>query len=955
MLFSAEIIKDLPESLRDGVVQWAKDMQELGVSIAPKRRSHLAKIIACSDFAATILKREWTWFESNAGCLEEAFGDEDCREFVEALSHDDPDFAGTQSALRRFRNVAMLRILWRDVHGLASLDETLEGLSSLADWMLYAAESTAKRRISKRFGVVRTSVGKESEFVILGMGKLGGRELNFSSDIDLIFCYSDDGESDGSKSLSAHEYFTRLARDVIALIDQPTADGFVFRVDTRLRPFGDSGPLAVSFAALESYLLQHGRDWERYAYIKASTVGVQPSADVLADLQRNIIQPFVYRRYLDFGVFESLREMHAMIAVEVRRRDLQSNVKLGPGGIREAEFVVQALQLVRGGSDPSLQSTQLQPVVPRLVSVRGLNANTATELLSGYRFLRRLENLIQAIRDQQTHDLPDNGPDRDRVCLGMGYADWQALLSDYEQHRDAISNAFSAVALRSAQNEPQAVERFDQLWGTSATTGAWQVAIADSGGGEAALLAVMISEFSALPAAQQLHTIAATRLQRLIPRLVEKVSTLAQPTIALQRTLHVIEKILRRSAYLALLNENQAALTRLVELCGRSQYIARQLASYPVLLDELLDPHSFDMGISKMQLRAELQQRLAQEKGADSEQKMRSIAQHQRAAMFGIAIADFNNDLPIMKVSDGLTWLAEAVLEETLRQAWNDLTQSHGIPQFVEHGETKNAGFGIVGYGKLGGLELSYGSDLDVVFLHDSRAEQQVTNGNKTIDNSVFFARLVRRLVHFLTTQTGSGALYEIDTRLRPDGKSGLLVSNTEAFERYQEENAWTWEHQALLRARAVAGSTAVMACFERIREETLTKRVNLATLRADVIAMRKRMRKQLDHSSSERFDLKHGQGGIGDIEFLVQFLVLREAREQVEVIRYSDNIRQLDALVESGCLKATVGRRLQDIYRSYRARSHHLVLDGKAVLIDQNEQVAERQEVIEQWNVWLS
>jgi len=374
-----------------------------------------------------------------------------------------------------------------------------------------------------------------------------------------------------------------------------------------------------------------------------------------------------------------------------------------------------------------------------------------------------------------------------------------------------------------------------------------------------------------------------------------------------------------------------------------------------VLLDELLDPRHYSDGVTKVDLALELEQRLSGTAGSDSESRIQLIAQFQRAAMFRIAVADFNDRLPIMKVSDGLTWLAEIVLDAALQVAWQDLTERHGAPQYVYDGVTHCAGFGIIAYGKLGGLELSYGSDLDIVFLHDSKGEQQQTDGDKPLDNTMFFSRLVRRLVHFLSTQTGSGELYEIDTRLRPDGRSGLLVSSSEAFERYQEENAWTWEHQALLRARAVAGDATIGREFERIRTETLTDRVRREQLRDDVISMRKRMRKELDNSNATVFDLKHGSGGIGDIEFLVQYLVLKEARSFPDVIVYSDNIRQLDALVATGLLDQEAGQQLQDVYRSYRLHLHHLVLDGKKALCGSEIFRAERNIVESIWNHWLT
>ncbi len=935
------VVTSLPDELQAPVERWLERYEDSA------HATELARLVACSEFAGGVVLRDKAWFIDNVGSFA---GPPDPALLDKALE----DGGDPRQILRRFRNRFMLHVIWREVFGLADLDETLASLSDLADRMLDAATSLAEAALEPRFGCVRTAEGKRVPLVILGMGKLGGRELNLSSDIDLIFLYPDDGATDGRKSVSAQEYFGRLAREVIALLDESTADGFVFRIDTRLRPFGESGPPVVSFGALESYLLQHGRDWERYAYVKARIVGPHPGDDIATDLYRNLIIPFVYRRYIDYGVFQSLREMHAMIAAEVRKRELRDNVKLGPGGIREAEFIVQSLQLVRGGSEPALQSRELQKVLPRLVSMRGLDGDGAEQLRLAYRFLRRIENFIQAIRDQQTHDLPVDDADRQRLCLAMGYADWDALAADLQKHRDAVATQFEQVAFREQSEETPFRKQVEQAWETGSDSATWTALLERGDVRDAAAVAGLLVTFFGEKTTQRVDASSRDRLQRFMPLLVEQVAASDRPALALERTLTIVESILRRSAYLSLLNENPSALERLVDLCGRSHYIAEQISRFPVLLDELLDPRLYTEAVTRADLSQELNERLASEDG-DPEDQMRAIGQFQRSTMFRIAVADFNGRLPIMKVSDGLTWLAETVLEESLRAAWLDLTARHGVPRYEINGVSREAGFGIIGYGKLGGLELSYGSDLDIVFLHDSCGSKQMTDGDKPLDNGLFFGRLVRRLMHFLTTQTGSGELYEIDMRLRPDGRRGLLVSSTDAFERYQEDNAWTWEHQALLRARAVAGSAEIAEEFERIRRDTLMQRVRRDTLRDDVVKMRQRMRKELDRSDKEHFDLKHGRGGIGDIEFLVQYLVLDQAAAHPDVVFYSDNIRQLDALTASGCLEQEVGDALQDAYREYRLRLHHLVLDDQQPLVRADEFAEQRGIVIKTWDAWLA
>ncbi len=950
----AEATAELPQELRRPVEHWFERLNDQhGLSrLSVGHIEPLVRLVACSEFGGTVVLKNWDWFLQNVSSFS---SDADRNTQLHGFFDDsDVDADEFKSQLRRVRNRTLLHILWREVCALADLDETLQRLSELADFTLDVVTRYAERTLEPRYGRVRDNAGQVVPLVILGMGKLGGRELNFSSDIDLIFLFTKDGDTDGARTVSAQEYFGRLARLVIAFIDESTADGFVFRVDTRLRPFGDSGPPVVSFAALESYLLQHGRDWERYAYVKARVVGTQPGLEVRNDLYRNVIKPFVYRRYLDYGVFESLREMHAMIAAEVARRELTDNIKLGPGGIREAEFIVQSFQLVRGGSEKVLQRRELQQVLPKLVNNRGLSANDAEGLRAAYRFLRRLENFIQAIRDQQTHDLPRDVADRARLCLAMDYADWDALQADLENHRATISAQFERVAFRGQSDDRPLREELGRAWKGNAGEAQWSELLRQGGAKTADDLAKRIVSFANSATNQQVDSIAAGRLHRFIPELILEIMETDEPLSALTRTLSVVERILRRSAYLALLNENHAAMARFVSVCGRSQYIADQIAMYPVLLDELLDPRIYSTAVSKADLSAELSERLATGTASDSEAQMHSIVQYQSATMFRIAVADFQGSLPIMKVSDGLTWLAESVLDEALRVAWLDITVRHGVPCYVIDGTRHEAGFGIIGYGKLGGLELSYGSDLDIVFLHDSHGESCVTDGEKPLDNTMFFARLVRRLVLFLTTQTGSGELYEIDTRLRPDGRSGLLVTSIHAFEHYQEDNAWTWEHQALLRARAVAGSAVVAKEFERIRRETLIQRVRRDSLRADVISMRQKMRKELDRSNGTNFDLKNGAGGLGDIEFLVQYLVLSQAKAHPDVIYYSDNIRQLDALAAARCLEPAVSERLQDCYRSYRLRQHHLVLDDRLPLAGAAEFREEREFVAAIWDQWL-
>jgi len=950
-------ILPLPENLQAPANRWFERLAEQGgMHAADDMLPHLARVVACSEFAGNTLLRYWSELEDRLQDLNEPVDQDALRLFADSASDVDDSTDFFKAALRRQRNLRLLHVFWRELAGAASVDDSLQDLSDTADQLLRAATTFAHREMSERFGRVRDAGGREVSMIILAMGKLGGRELNFSSDIDLIFCYSASGESDGRKRLHAQEYFDRLSRQIVQLIDESTADGFVFRTDTRLRPFGESGPPVVSFAALESYLLRHGRDWERYAYVKARIVGSRPLVEVSTELFDELIFPFVYRRYLDYGVFESLREMHAMIATEVASKELADNIKLGPGGIREIEFIVQSLQLVRGGSRNELRNPSLLTVLPLLSGSHELSNDVALSLAAAYRFLRRIENFIQAIRDKQTHELPEDVLDRSRLCLAMGFDNWGALKQMLDEHRAVVTRQFEEIAFRGIREDDAGSlqQRLGDLWKAHATADEWQKELSAANFSDARSIADILFAFRSASVTRKLGSKAAERLQQFIPRLLLLAREKRRPATAVSRSLSVIEKVLRRSAYLALLNENRLAAERLVGLCERSSYISGEIARYPMLLDELLDPRPLTGPLGKLQLQSEFAERSINIDDEDSEARMNSLAQFQRATMFRVAVADFNGELSIMKVSDSLTFLAEAVLEEALATAWRDLIAKHGEPSYVLDGKTNTAGFGIIAYGKLGGLELSYGSDLDIIFLHDSKGAEQTTMGDKPLDNAVFFSRLIRRLVHFLTTHTSSGVLYEIDTRLRPSGRKGLLVTSTDAFERYQAENAWTWEQQALLRARPVAGSAAVGREFDRIRTATLTRKVRIESLRDDVLEMRARMRSELDRSDSTVFDLKQGLGGIGDIEFLVQFLVLKQAREHASVIEFSDNIRQLDALVNCGAVAADTAAELQEIYRKYRLRQHHLVLNDEAPLVDAQQFLGERERISRAWDEYF-
>ncbi|MFO1467262.1 MAG: bifunctional [glutamate--ammonia ligase]-adenylyl-L-tyrosine phosphorylase/[glutamate--ammonia-ligase] adenylyltransferase [Steroidobacteraceae bacterium] len=939
----------LPAALRPKVARWWERVLEDPATadgcrgIEQSRWIALSRCVAVSEFAARTLLRD-------PACLLQLAVSGAPESASPPPEEPGADEAATMRALRRWRQREMLRLLWRDLNGEASGEQTLRALSGLADAAIRAAAAHAVRQLEPTFGQARDAQGGAVEFIVLGMGKLGGRELNFSSDVDLIFLYSEGGETSGPRVLDNADYFKRLGNELIRLLDATTEDGFVCRVDMRLRPFGQSGPLAISLPALEEYLQQQGRDWERYAWIKARPI-TGPAA--YASVFRDCVRPFVYRRYLDFGVFESLREMKAMIAREVARRDLDQHLKLGTGGIREIEFIAQSFQLVRGGSDPRLQNAGILDVLPLLAGTRFLGEQAVEELTEAYFVLRKAENAVQMIDDQQTHSIPAEEIDRLRLAVALGFGEWEPAAARIAAARKVVADHFESLVF----GPPQAKR-------TSADAGAaWFSADAQSLGRELQVRgfepAAAQSAAQALAAYHQsgsyrrLDEAGRRRIRQLIARLVERTVRHPHPDVPTARVLRVLEAIGSRSSYLALLIEQPAAFERLVEVCGISSFLSRQIAEFPLLLDELIDARLFHELPSREGFAAELAARMERVAADDPERQVESLRQFQKAAIFAVALADLTGRLPLMKVSDRLTDIAELILQCCMDLAWRQMGDAYGEPRCGEEaGALRTVRIAVAGYGKLGGLELGYGSDLDLVFLHDSAGEIQQTAGERPIENGVFFLRLGQRIVHLLTMHSTAGRLYEVDMRLRPNGKGGFLMTGIAAFERYQREEAWTWEHQALLRARAVAGDPALRGEFEAVRRRVLSEAVHHATLRTEVAQMRARMRSELSKAQRGQFDIKQDAGGIADIEFLVQYWVLAHAREHPELLDWPDNIRQLDSLAKTGILDQDTADWLAQTYREFRGVLHRLSLEGDGErVVDAAPFEASRQRIRQIWH----
>lgn len=860
-----------------------------------------------------------------------------------ATVHDESQLA---AALRRFRRREMVRIAWRDLAGLADLAETLGDLTDLAEAAVGAALDRLHEEQCRRYGVPRAADGQPQQLVVLGMGKLGGRELNFSSDIDLIFTYPQQGQTDGARSISNEEFFRRLGQRLTKTLAEPTAEGFVFRVDLRLRPFGDSGPLAVSFAAFEDYCQHHGRDWERYAMIKARCIAGDREA---GERLLTALRPFIYRRYLDYHAFEALRGMKALIAEDMERKGMRRNIKLGPGGIREIEFIAQAFQLIYGGREPALRERGIVRVLDTLGATGRLPKEAVHDLQQAYAFLRRVENRLQAWADQQTHHLPDAELAKQRLAFTMGYSDWDALAQELARHTDAVSRQFAQVFGSAAEPESTHADLGETWRGDPSEDRA--LSLLAEHGFEASARAW--NRLRALKTGFSYRTMSPRgreRLDGLIPRVLEAVRTTPQPTATLERILNLLETIARRSVYLALLTDQPPALAQLVKLCAASGWISHHLSRYPLLLDDLLNPAVLYAPLDRRQLAAELDLQLARIPADDAEEMLNALRYFKQAQVLRVAAAEVSGAMPLMIVSDHLTEIAETLLRKVLELAWIDLLPKFGQPRCVVANVERDAQFAIIAYGKLGGIELNYGSDLDLVFLHDSAGARQFTVGPRPIDNSTFFAKLVQRIISLLTTRTGAGDLYEVDTRLRPSGRAGLLVSSFEAFTEYQRHQAWTWEHQALVRTRMVAGPAVLAERFQTIRREVLQRQQDPVALRREVREMRERMRTELDSSTAEIFDLKQGRGGIADIEFMVQYEVLANACHCPDLLIFTDNIRQLDGLERLGILSAADADQLRNAYRGLRRRVHQLKLQEQPAQVSNDVARDERDSVVRIW-----
>lgn len=913
----------------------------------------LGGAFAFSEFIAKTCLRKPAMLKDliDSGDLETPFEPDEYDRRVAAVCREAEDEEQLGIGLRRLRNREMVRIAWRDLSSRCDLFETMSDLSALADACLDHALDFLYRRLCQTFGCPTGAGGASQQLVVIGMGKLGGRELNFSSDIDLILAYPEVGETTGvEKPRPNEEFFTRLSRRLIDVLSKSTVEGFVFRVDTRLRPYGDAGPLVMSFDGMENYYQMAGREWERYALIKGRAV----AGDIAAgDELLERLRPFVYRRYLDYGTFESLREMKNKIERQVIRKGLTDNIKHGSGGIREIEFFGQIFQLIRGGIDPRYQERRLLKVLLVMMKDRCIARQVYEELFSAYIFLRNTEHRLQMYEDMQTHALPADAAGRRRLAVAMGFADWEAFHAQLTDHMDRVHRHFHEL-LSPDVSAPEDDGRIENIWQQPDERERNRQILENAGFGRPDAVLSALDNLRDAAEATDVASHTRERLDRLMPQMLRFTIETDRPAMVFKRLMPLIESVLRRSCYISLLLENPGALQHLVRLARISPWIVSFLSNHPLLLDELLDVRTLYDPLDKAALSAELSERLARVAEDDVEMQMDELRVFKQVNTFRIVAADVTGNLPLMKVSDRLTYLAETVLDAALKLTWRHLVDRYGRPSHLAGAEEGDTGFACIAYGKLGGFELGYGSDLDLVFLHTAKQGETEGGRLKSIFNSEFYARLGQRIIHFLSAPTSTGKLYEADLRLRPSGNAGVLVSHIDGFEEYQRREAWNWEHQALIKARPVIGDETVRSRFAEIREQIIAMPRESEVLKNAVCNMREKMRQAHVRTKPGRFNLKQDPGGIIDIEFLVQYLILRHANARGELCRWTDVVRQLNALALADIIDDLTAHSLKQAYLIYRYFVHRLTLQEKPAVLPERRFRELRRRVRGIWRDYL-
>ena len=908
-------------------------------------RPELKQVWACSDFISNAcISNPMLLVDLLAsGDLDRKYSAEQYADLISRQIGSCADETQLHERLRQVRQREMIRMAWRDLAGLADLDETMGGVSVLAEQAISSSLAHHSKWQSQRYGNPMGSKGETASMVVLGLGKLGGGELNYSSDVDLLFAYDHPGETrkaDGKVGLDNQSYFIKLGQKIITALDQVTSLGFVFRTDMRLRPNGDSGPLVLSFPALEHYYQTHGRNWERYALIKARQVaGTQTSGNELLSL----FKPFIYRKYLDFGAFDSIREMKSMIERELKQSGYSQNIKLGWGGIREVEFLVQSHQLIRGGRETALQTQSLYTAMAGLNRLGVIDDDAMGKLMQGYQFLRNTEHRLQMVADRQTQMLPDDEFAQLRLAWSMGFENWQQYIQQLEVHRSNIQHQFRMI-LDEGENtrgrvtvSTGAQNRLVDLWQGRLDDEQSERVLKENGFASSDAIPHLLKGFRQGRLYQAFSGVERDRIDRLIPLALCEVVNHGDGERAMAAFISVIESIGRRSVYLSLLIENPIALKQLLHLCAASSWVSRHIGQHPVILDELLHPIVDIRHRTREDINRELEYRLGQFESEDEEGRMNALREFQHAQVLRIAAADVSGVLTVDDIHQALTLLAEVLLNRVFDDALEFVRRKLG-PCPCEGG--------VIAYGKFASGELGYHSDLDVVVCYEP-SQDDVSNS----EAENFYSRVGRRLIHLITSRTPAGLLYEIDMRLRPSGRSGTLVASLSGFLDYQMNNAWTWEHQALVRARVVVGSDGFREKFEQSRKTILSLERDPAQLIKDIVEMRGKMIDANCQSTEQLYDIKLDEGGIVDIEFLIQYWVLKHAREQSSLVSARTTKQFIELLVATQILDIESGDNLLQSYKTYLRYSLDLKLMDQPVLTSQQDLLDERRVVRAIWH----
>lgn len=964
-IHSITAAKNFPQEFIDAFEEkWAAftracKKENLSIPDDRKFKDAIKTVFIFSDFVSKrcVLDPEMLYGLIETGDLKRRYDIDEYEKKIKAGCASVSDQTVLSVVIRKIRTREMVRIAFRDLSGAVDLLETMNDLSLLADACLEGALSAIYRWMVEYYGTPVGKNGQPQHLAVIGFGKLGGRELNFSSDVDLMFVFPEAGKTKGrEKSISNEAFFARLCHRLIDVIGKNMPEGFVFRVDARLRPYGESGPIVMSFDAMESYYQEQGRDWERYALIKARVIA---GDKLLGRALLGRLNPFVYRRYLDYGIFESLRGMKRKIEREVTRRGIKANIKLGPGGIREVEFFGQIFQLIRGGVNIDYQKRGILIILQTLANDNNIPELVKDELTAAYVFLRYVENRLQMFDDRQTHSLPEDLRGRCRLALSMGFTDWQGFSASLADHMGKVHNHFSALLVRDDSEIciDDQMNRINDVWINLSNIEINLELLKKIGFDPPDDALVVLQNFLEIIKSNDVSLQGGKRINLLVPHIMKVSAASENPVLVMRRIFELIKSICGRSCYVSLLIENMDVLVHLVRLAEASPWIMSFLSRHPLLLDELLDPRTLYASVEKEDLKKELKLRFDRLPEADLESAMDDLRIFKQINTLRICAADVAGLLPLMKVSDRLTCLAESILDWVMDMAWDHMVEKYGIPSGgIDSG---HKGFGIIAYGKLGGYELGYASDLDLVFLHTG--EKGNTRGGQLspVDNAQFYIRLGQRVIHLMTAMTRTGKLYETDMRLRPSGSAGILVSHIDGFEDYQKKKAWTWEHQALIKARAITGDVRVRERFEKIREEILSMKREESKLREGICDMRARMRSQRMRAQRTvpahgHFDLKNDPGGIVDIEFLVQFFVLLNANRFPALIKWTDVVRQLNSLALAGIFDDKTAYILKQAYLVFRFYNHRLTLQERPAVLSADQFIEIRDQVKQLWKQYL-